>query len=514
MLVHHFLETSAKKFPDKNAVWHKDQWMTYSEINQKADALAATLVEIGVVRGDRVALLYENCFEYIISYFGILKAGAVVVALNTENTSESVQYLLQDSGTVAVITNKRFGKMVSDALAGTIVKSIICDDFPEIQSSLIKIISLSETLTTQKMPTGVRIISIDLAAIVYTSGSTGKPKGVMLTHQNLYDNTVSIVQYLEMTERDRMMVVLPFYYIYGNSLLTTHFCVGGSLVIDNRFTFPNVVLQNMITQSVTGFAGVPSTFMLLLHKSTIRTMKFESLRYVTQAGGAMAPNVQQQVLEVFAPADVYIMYGTTEAAPRLTYVEPDMLLKKLGSIGKPIPNVDVYVADENGSSVPSGVTGEIVARGSNIMKGYWNDPDATAKVLKNGIYFTGDLGMVDQDGYIFVVGRTKEMIKVGGNRVSSKEIEEALLSIPQIQEVAVIGVEDPILGEAVKAYIVTSDGNPLDEQLLKKELSSRIALFKIPKYFEYRTGLPKNESGKLMKEVLRKESREKSEYIL
>ncbi len=506
MLVHHFLENSAKNFPDKNAVWHKDQWITYSDINRKSDSLAATLVENGVCRGDRVALLYENCFEYVISYFGILKAGGVVVALNTENTAESVRYLLQDSGAVAVITNKRFGAMVRDALTGTDVKYIYCDDFPPLQSQQCSILSLQDTLKRKEMFTGVRSISVDLAAIVYTSGSTGKPKGVMLTHQNLYDNTVSIVKYLEMTEHDRMMVVLPFYYIYGNSLLTTHFCVGGSIVIDNRFTFPNVVLQNMVSQSVTGFAGVPSTFMLLLHKSTLRSMKFESLRYVTQAGGAMAPNIQQQVQEAFSPAKLFIMYGTTEAAPRLTYVEPEMLPKKYGSIGKPIPNVDVYVADENGKPVPPGVTGEIVARGSNLMKGDWNDPEATANVLKNGIYFTGDLGTVDQDGYIFVVGRTKEMIKVGGNRVSSKEIEEALLTIAEVIEAAVIGVEDPILGEAVKAFVVTKNDFVFDDHYLKKQLSGTLALYKIPKYLEFRTSLPKNESGKLMKEVLRKES--------
>jgi acyl-CoA synthetase (AMP-forming)/AMP-acid ligase II len=504
MLVHHFLENSAKHYPNRNAIWFKDQWLTYAEINRRADSLAAALVEHELRRGDRVALLYENSFDYVISYFGILKAGGVVVALNTETTVESINQLLVDCGAVCLIASQRYMKMVHEALlAGTCVKRVYCDGYSGTDDTW-KCVSFKDTINTEQIFSGVRIISVDLASIVYTSGSTGKPKGVMLTHQNLYDNTVSISNYLKLTERDRMMVVLPFYYIYGNSLLTTHFQVGGSLVIDNRFTFPNVVLQTMVEQSVTGFAGVPSTFMILLHKSTVKTMKFPSLQYITQAGGAMAPNVQQQVAEVFAPAKLYIMYGATEAAPRLTYLEPEMLTSKLGSIGKAIPNVDVFVADEFGNKVPDGSAGEIVARGSNIMKGYWNDSEATAQVLRHGLYYSGDLGMVDKDGFIFIVGRSKDMIKVGGNRVSAKEIEEALLTIPEIQEAAVIGVDDPILGEAIKAFLVTTSGIAIEEQYLKIEMAKKIAQFKFPKFIEYISELPKNESGKILKTMLKK----------
>jgi acyl-coenzyme A synthetase/AMP-(fatty) acid ligase len=197
------------------------------------------------------------------------------------------------------------------------------------------------------------------------------------------------------------------------------------------------------------------------------------------------------------------MYGTTEAAPRLTYLEPEKLFEKSGSIGKSIPNVDVYVANESGKRLPPGETGEIVFRGSNMMAGYWKDPEATATVIRNNIYFTGDLGKMDTDGYVFVVGRTKDMIKVGGNRVSSKEIEEALLLIEQIAETAVIGLPDPILGEAIKAYIVLKPGITIEIPELKKQLSQQIAGYKLPKFFEFIEDLPKNESGKIMKEKLK-----------
>lgn len=259
----------------------------------------------------------------------------------------------------------------------------------------------------------------------------------------------------------------------------------------------------MIRFNVTGFAGVPSTFNLLLNKSKIRNVSINSLRYVTQAGGSMAPSVQHEVADIFSPAKLYIMYGTTEASPRLTYLEPDMLKIKSGSIGKAIPNVEVIIADENGIALPNGVQGEIAARGSNIMMGYWKDPLATASVLKNGFYFTGDIAVTDEDGYIFVVGRKKEMIKVGGNRVSAKEIEEALISLPEISEAAAIGVHDNILGEAIKAFVVLKEESISDTSTIRQKLFSVLPSYKVPKYIDFRQSLPKNESGKIMKEMLK-----------
>ncbi|MCP4711155.1 MAG: AMP-binding protein, partial [Planctomycetes bacterium] len=215
---------------------------------------------------------------------------------------------------------------------------------------------------------------------------------------------------MKLTSSDRVMVVLPFYYIYGKSLLNTHFLVGGSVVLDNRFAFPQVILETMEKTQVTGFSGVPSTFMILLNKSTVRNCRFESLRYITQAGGAMAPSVQKEVADVFAPAQLFVMYGATEASARLSYVDPDILPQKWGSIGKAITNTDLFVADESGQPLGPNQVGEIVARGANIMSGYWNDPVGTSKVLKNGLYYSGDLGKVDDDGYLYVVGRSRDII--------------------------------------------------------------------------------------------------------
>lgn len=473
MLISEILESAAKRYPDKRAVWFRGVWKTYAELNREADGVAAHLMKIGVQPGDRVALLLENSFDYIAAHFGIHKAGAVEVSLNTELKAEEIGRLLKDCGAKVIFarTNNWPG-----------VRQI--DGIPD------------EGTASPPMR-----IDIDLASIVYTSGVTSSPKGVMLSHLNLVSNTQSIVQYLGLRDDDRMMVVLPFYYIYGRSLLYSHFLSGGSLVLENSFAYPAKVLNTMQEQDVTAFAGVPSTFSILLKKSDLKNRRFPHLRLVMQAGGGMPPVMQMEAAEAFHPAQLYIMYGSTEAAPRLTYVEPEMLPQKWGSIGRAIPNVEVIVADQAGNRCAPRVTGEIAARGSNIMMGYWKDPEATAQVMRNGYYRTGDLGYADEDGYIFLTGRSKDIIKAGGNRVSAKEIEDAIAEIPGVLESAVIGVPDEILGEAIKAFIVPSAAD-LTEECVKVNLASRLPAFKLPRWFEFRDSLPKNQSGKILKTKL------------
>ncbi|MCK5075837.1 MAG: acyl--CoA ligase [Calditrichia bacterium] len=507
MLVHNFLEKSAEKYPDRKAVWCKDEWMTFSEIERKSNKMANFLVQIGIKKGERIALLYENSFQYVIAYYAILKAGAVTVALNTDQTEDSMEYLLKHSDAVALIAqNKYFSilKKIQGRLpdlqyviaAEKITENLKAKSFP-----------WEEAITEQPEipPVITGLIDLDLASIVYTSGSTGEPKGVTLRHVNIVTNTRSIVKYLELTKEDRIMVVLPFYYIYGKSLLNTHFFVGGSVVLDNRFTFPSVILQTMEKTKVTGFSGVPSTFTILLNKTKVKEMRFDSLRYLTQAGGAMAPSYQKEVAMTFYPAKIFIMYGATEASARLSYLDPRDLPRKWGSIGKGIPNVDLFVADQEGNRLPPGEVGEIVARGSNMMTEYWKDPEGTHDILRNGLYWSGDLGKMDEEGFTFVVGRSKDMIKVGGERVSAKEIEEKLLEHNGIHEIAIIGVPDEMLGEAVKAYIVPINKGELTENDIKSFLKGKLQNIKIPKFIEFRDNLPKNESGKILKPKLREE---------
>lgn len=460
----------------------------------------------GVASGDRVAVLLENSVDYVFAHFGTLKAGAVEVSLNTELKGDGIRRLLDHADVRTLITSTRFARRWSADLASArTLQSIILDDEPPttwtaprpVLGSLRRIVETGDPSSIEPSQ-----IDLDLASIVYTSGSTGDAKGVMLSHQNLVSNTRSIVQYLGLRSDDRMLVVLPFHYIYGRSLLYSHFMSGGSVILDNRFAFPAKVLETMQQQAATCFAGVPSTFAILLHKTDVRERKFPSLRFVTQAGGGMAPALQREVAQVFAPARLFVMYGSTEAAPRLTYVAPDALPRKWGSIGKAVPNVEVSVLDENGSKLPPGVDGEIAARGSNIMMGYWKDPEGTARVLRHGYYYTGDIGHTDEEGFIFLTGRSQDMFKVAGNRVSAKEVEDAIVAIPGVVEAAVIAMPDEILGDALKAIVAIKPGGPAERDITHA-LAHSLPGYKVPKFIEILDALPKNANGKVDKAVLR-----------
>ncbi|HKK21590.1 MAG TPA: AMP-binding protein, partial [candidate division Zixibacteria bacterium] len=343
----------------------------------------------------------------------------------------------------------------------------------------------------------------ELAAIFYTSGSTGQGKGVMLSHRSLVANTVGTVEYLKLTESDSVIVILPFYYIYGNSLLLTHVAVGGCLVIDNRFMYAETVLDTMQAERVTGLSGVPSNFLILLNNSTFPTREFPSLRYFTQAGGGMAPDVIRRLYETFPDKEVYIMYGQTEASPRVTWLPPDRLREKLGSVGIEVPGVKVRIIKENGEEASVGEEGEIVVGGDSVMMGYWNQPDEQQEVLKDSWLYTGDLAKRDEDGFIFIVGRRKEIIKSGGNRISVKEVEECLLTNEKIHEVAVFGVPDDIFGEAVKAVVVLKQGFESNFKEIQRHCRQSLAEHKIPRHVEFVEELPKYQSGKVNKLALK-----------
>ena len=499
MLIQNFLESAAARFPDKDAVWHKKEWMTYAQLEAQANRFAHGLQKLGIQRGDRVALLYENSFHYVISHFAILKSGAVNVSLNTETSAQPLEYLLRDCEVKAIIAAGKYLPMLLQMesalpdLKAVIAEREILASSPAF--SHVRTVALEDLYSQgSEHPPVCETQETDLASLVYTSGSTAKPKGVMLSHRNLVSNAQAVVQYMTLTPDDRILCVLPFHYIYGTSLLYTHIAAGGSVVIENRFAYPNVALDTLQETEATGFAGVPSTFAILLAKSTVRKRVFPHLRYVAQAGGAMVPSLQKEVAEAFHPVKLFIMYGCTEAAPRLTYLDPDALPSKWGSIGKPIPGVEIMLAGE---------TGEIMARGPNIMMGYWKDPQGTAEAIRDGWYFTGDLGRMDEEGFLFVVGRSKDIIKAGGNRVSAQEIEEALMEFENVSEAAVIGVPDDILGEAIKAFVVIKPGQSLNLEAMKTRLKLRLSVFKQPKWIEIRDNLPKSAAGKILKNELK-----------
>ena len=345
--------------------------------------------------------------------------------------------------------------------------------------------------------------SCDLAQIIYTSGTTGHPKGVMLRHSNLVANITSIVSYLHLTEQDRIMAVLPFFYVYGNSVMLTHIAAGGSLVVNQSFLYPNVILQQMVDHEVTGFSGVPSTFALLLNRSSLSQYTFPALRYLTQAGAAMSPTLAGQLEKYFPGVDIYIMYGQTEASARLAFLEPSDLNDRTGSIGKGIPGVQLSLLDQQGEPVPTGQTGEIVARGENIMAGYWQQPAETAKVLRKEGLWTGDLARQDEDGFFYIISRKSDIIKSGSHRIGPKEIEDTLAEHPAVLETAVKSIYAEILDERILACIVLKDGFKSNGKNLLKHCRKELPAYKVPHEVRFLSELPKTATGKIKKSKLK-----------
>lgn len=501
-LIHHFLEHSARAYPDKIALIHGDVRATYSEINNRANNLAHWLIENDVSKGDRIVLLLENSLEYVVSYYGALKAGTIVVPLSTGLKPESLRPLLKELDPSIIISSGRFERMLkaTDLEAFGFRALLLKASKFDWSSSSFTIAAWEDICKDVMLPdSNVIVGERDLASIIYTSGSTGTPKGVMLSHKNIVSNTSSICRYLRLTESDVQMAVLPFFYVMGKSLLNTHFAVGGTVVINNKFAFPATVLKEMVEEQVTGFSGVPSTYAYLLYRSPLAKYRDElqSLRYCSQAGGHMSRQIKEELRRVLPEhTKIYIMYGATEASARLTYLEPERFSDKMDSIGKPIPGVQIRVLDPFGKEQPPGELGELVAYGPNIMQGYWKDPEATSRVLNRNGYHTGDLCYKDSEGFFFVQGRRDNLLKVGGHRINPQEIEDVILASGLVIEAVVLGVPDKLLGHKLVA-LVSPKNESCSKNLVLGYCAQTLPKYKVPGSVRLLRALPKSSIGKI-----------------
>ena len=442
--------------------------------------------EIG--EGNNILLLSPNNAFFITVYLAAIKSGNIIIPIDPMIESEGFNYIRRLTGPKCLF-------MTEGALSRLSLQKSEC--------------ILAEDLTLDQEPVpedaGKEFDEERVAEIIFTSGSTGIPNGVMLTHKNLIANTGSILGYLDLTGDDRMLVVLPFYYCYGLSLLHTHLRAGGSLVLNNSFIFLGNVLNDLKQYDCTGFAGVPSHFQILLRKSdSFRTTRFPNLRYVTQAGGKLPAVFIDEFREAHPDVRFYVMFGQTEATSRLSYLPPDRYEQKKGSVGKAIPGVTLKVVNESGKEVKPGETGEVIVQGDNVMKGYYRDEKGTAEVLRDGWLYTGDLGTVDEDGFIYLTARKKEILKVRGKRISPKEIEAVILELPGVIDCTVEGTEDEVLGEILKATLVlsrTAENKP-DPETVKAHCSGRLELHKVPQKVEFIEKLNVAATGKKVKKTL------------
>jgi acyl-CoA synthetase (AMP-forming)/AMP-acid ligase II len=355
---------------------------------------------------------------------------------------------------------------------------------------------MSQLMAANGEPRDAETSRDDLAAIAYTSGTTGEPKGVMLAHRNLVANVRSIVQYLELTPADRVAMLLPFYYAYGNSVLHTHVCAGATIVHAGSIAFPAQVRALIAREHCTGLSGVPATFARLTSDLSAKH-DANSLRYLTSAGAAMSAELAERVRGAFPSARLFVMYGQTEATARLAYVPSEQLARKLGSAGKAIPGVELRIVGERGDELPCGQVGEVVACGDNIMLGYWNDPEHSARVLRADGLHTGDLAHMDDEGYLFIVGRQSELIKSGAHRIAPREIEQVIERVPGVRECAVAGIPDALLGQVIAAFVVPDAGTHIDRQLVLRACLEALPRFKLPEHVVEVTALPRTASGKL-----------------
>jgi acyl-CoA synthetase (AMP-forming)/AMP-acid ligase II len=507
-LIHHFLENSARAYPDKIALVHRNVRTPYSEIDSQASRLASWLISHGIESGDRIVLILENCLEYVVSYYGGLKTGAVLVPLSNDLKPTGFEPLLEEVEAKLIITSARFERLLRLCNPHLLSKSRLLIKGPAIDWPPSIEVSRWDRVIEEADESVPRpsVKPSSLASIIYTSGSTGSPKGVMLSHANVVANTRSICQYLKISADDIQMVVLPFFYVMGKSLLNTHIATGGRIVINNMFAFPAVVLDEMVQEKVTSFSGVPTTYSYLLHRSPLVKLKDQltSLRYCSQAGGHMSLQIKKELREALPDhTDLFIMYGATEASARLTYLDPNCFQDKIESIGKPIPGVSIKILNERGDEVGLEEPGELVASGDNIMLGYWRDPDATSKVLDLNGYHTGDIGYQDADGFFYVTGRKDSQIKIGGHRVNLQEVEEALMETRLVLETMVLARPDQLTGQKMVALVVPIDDDTNGSHILRR-CADLLPKYKMPAEVILVRALPKNFSGKIDREECRK----------
>lgn len=447
--------------------------------------------QFGNVYGENnyVPVLSENSVFFITVYLALMKSGNICIPLNPSIEPENLDKVLEKTGATLAFISKRY----QQRFAG--YKFTVFDD-----ETVNEWCGIPETKTVSGP-----IHAFDenrLAEIIFTSGSTGEQKGVMITHKNIIANTNSIIEYLKLTTVDTIEVVMPFYYCYGLSLLHTHLRAGGSVHMNNSFIFIGSVIDDLNKYNCTGFAGVPSHFQILLRKTKdFKNTRFHSLRYVTQAGGKLHTAFIREFTDAFPDIKFYVMYGQTEATARLSYLQPEDLQRRLGSLGRGIPGVILKVINENGEPVKPGETGEIVAKGDNVMAGYFKDPETTAKTIRDGWLYTGDMATVDEDGYIFMQSRAKEIIKVRGIRISPKEIEAVIVTYPGVIDCTISAESDDVTGESVKAtvFINETDLAGFTEEAIRQFCAENLASYKVPQKVVFDTKLTFNSAGKKSK---------------
>ncbi|MCM3716018.1 long-chain-fatty-acid--CoA ligase [Halalkalibacter oceani] len=530
--LHDFLQRSARKYPDQTAIEFLGKRLSYSELHQQAVQFAQRLQLLGIEKGDRVAIMLANCPQAVISYYGIIMTGAVAVQINPLYVERELEHQLIDSGAKLLVCLDLVFPRVQKVRAKTSLQQVIVTsikDYLPFPKNLLYPIVQKEKVTVEYNEQTIAFSAFlkqgdgafkpvpldpetDLALLQYTGGTTGLAKGVMLTHRNLVVNTMQAGHWIYKTTpgQERMLAVLPFFHVYGMTVCMNLAIMNGfTLIILPKFE-PDQVLKAIEKHKVSLFPGAPTMYIALIHQPEIETYDLSSV-LACLSGAAPLPLEVQQTFERLTGGKLVEGYGLTETAPVLT-ANPIWGKRKSGSIGIPWPDTEMIVRTADGEEAEQGDVGEIAVRGPQVMKGYWKMAEETEKVLRDdGWLLTGDMGYMDEDGFFYIVDRKKDMIIAGGFNIFPREIEEVLYEHEAVQEVAIIGVPDQYRGETVKAFIVPKEGREVTAEDLDHFCRTRLAAYKVPHLYEFRTELPKTMVGKVLRRVLAEEEKRKEQ---
>lgn len=475
------------------------QSYSFAQLLDAAQRLATALQERGVRRGDRVALYLDNSWSCVVAIYGTWIAGGVIVPINPQTKPHKLAFILRDSSARALVTDARLEPMFSEALRALDTPPfVICAGAP----SGNPMNSFDSALTAQRLSAPASTIPLDLAAILYTSGSTGDPKGVMQTHQAMMFTSGSLIEYLRLSQDEKILCILPLSFDYGLYQLLMSVRLGACLVLERSFTFPGEIYDRVRSEGVTVFPGVPTVFATLLATHERSPLRFPTVTRVTNTAAALPDEFVPCLREIFPHALIFTMYGLTECK-RVSYLDPALIDTKPGSVGKAIPGTEVELLSPDGKPVPAGEVGILHVRGPHVMAGYWNRPDLTDQVLKPGklrgerVLCTQDLFRMDDEGFLYFVGRTDDIIKTRGEKVSPVEVENALHRIPGVREAAVVGVPDPLLGEAICAFLVADP--TLTAHAIRTSCAAFLEPYAVPGRVFFCDALPKGPTGKVDK---------------
>ncbi|MFZ0578521.1 MAG: AMP-binding protein [Psychrobacillus psychrotolerans] len=531
------VKEAARKFPDTEAYVYPEHGIrkTYKEFDKETDELAKAFIGMGIQKGEHVAIWSDNKREWLLSQFATGKMGAVLVTVNTNYQEKELEYLLQQSDATTLILCESFkGTSYLDivrAICPEIIHSekgnILSEKFPHFKRVIVmtdneykgmyswaELLSHADKVSDDTLENALKSLhNEEVINIQYTSGTTGFPKGVMLSHKNVVNNGQLVGDYIYLTEKDRLCIPVPFFHCFGCVMGTiasvTH---GTTMVIIEQFN-PGKVLQIVQDEKCTALHGVPTMFIAELNHPDFKQFKLSTLRTGIMAGSICPIEVMKKVITDMGASEITIAYGQTESSPVITQTKTDdPIEKRVSSVGKPHPGVEVKIIDPiTGEDTPTGVPGELCTRGYLVMKGYYKNEQATKTAIDpNGWLHTGDIAVVDEEGYIDITGRIKDMVIRGGENIYPKEVEEFLYQHPKVQDVQVVGVPDPKYGEELMAWVILKSGEHITSDELKEYCKGKISYHKIPKYIEFIESYPMTASGKIQKFLLREMSKEKA----